>query len=80
MDFDFEGIWKMARLTLNFAKTSSPSAIELIITIELTITKHNTMNNVFIILCNLQAEGLFPPVRIFLNLFPRAGYFFNASD
>ena len=23
---------------------------------------------------------LFPPVTIFLNLFPRAGYFFNAFD
>ena len=22
----------------------------------------------------------FPPVTIFLNLFPRAGYFFNAFD
>ena len=28
----------------------------------------------------LEAEGLFPPVRIFLNLFLCAGYFFNASD
>ena len=28
----------------------------------------------------LEAEGLFSPVRIFLNLFPCAGYFFNASD
>ena len=25
----------------------------------------------------LEAEGLFPPVRIFLNLFLRAGYFFQ---
>ena len=31
-------------------------------------------------LYNLEAEGLFPPVRIFLNLFLRAGYFFNAFD
>ena len=30
--------------------------------------------------CYLEAEGLFPPVRIFFNLFPCAGYFFNASD
>ena len=29
---------------------------------------------------NLEDEGLFPPVRIFLNLFLRAGYFFNAFD
>ena len=28
----------------------------------------------------LEAEGLFPPVTIFLNLFPCAGYFFNAVD
>ena len=25
---------------------------------------------------NLEAEGLFPPVRINSNLFPRAGYLF----
>ena len=25
----------------------------------------------------LEAEGLFPAVRIILNLFPRAGYFFQ---
>ena len=28
----------------------------------------------------LEAEGLFPPVTIFLDLFPRAGYVFNAFD
>ena len=30
---------------------------------------------------NLETEyRLFPPVTKFLDLFPRAGYFFNASD
>ena len=30
---------------------------------------------------NLETEcRLFPPVTIFMDLFPRAGYFFNASD
>ena len=29
---------------------------------------------------SLEAEGLFPLVRIFFNLLPCAGYFFNASD
>ena len=28
----------------------------------------------------LEAEGLFPPVTILLDLFPCAGYFFNAFD
>ena len=28
----------------------------------------------------LEAEGLFPPVTIFLDLFLHAGYFFNAFD
>ena len=28
----------------------------------------------------LEAEGLFPAVRIFLDLFQRAGYFFNVFD
>ena len=28
----------------------------------------------------LETESLFPAVRIFLDLFPRAGYFFNAFD
>ena len=32
------------------------------------------------ILYYLEAEGLFPPVRIFFNLFPCAGYLFNALD
>ena len=30
--------------------------------------------------CYLEAEGLFPPVTIFLDLFLRASYFFNAFD
>ena len=31
--------------------------------------------------CFLETEYcLFPPVTKFLDLFPRAGYFFNASD
>ena len=31
--------------------------------------------------CYLETEyRLFPPVTIFVNLFPRAGYFFNAFD
>ena len=31
--------------------------------------------------CHLEMEyRLFPTVKIFVNLFPRAGYFFNAFD
>ena len=37
--------------------------------------------NSMVIDSNLETEyRLFPPVTIFLDLFPCAGYFFNASD
>ena len=35
----------------------------------------------FVLFLCLETEyRLFPPVTKFLDLFPRAGYFFNASD
>ena len=37
-----------------------------------------TFSEVVVIVHYFEAEGLFPPVTIFLDLFPHAGYFFNA--
>ena len=45
-----------------------------------TLEKVRVQSNYFFFIYYLEAEGLFPAVRIFLDLFPRAGYFFNAFD
>ena len=42
-------------------------------------TKINTVGGAFHNYLETEYH-LFPPVTIFLDLFPRAGYFFSASD
>ena len=49
-----------------------------------SVSRDYNVSKVFLSYCNrnyLETEyRLFPPVTKFLDLFPRAGYFFNASD
>ena len=47
----------------------------------LLLDHYITCRMLLVIRYNLETEyRLFPPVTIFVNLFPPAGYFFNAFD